>query len=99
MVHTVVPTEYLLGAGCDGERCNFTPTSAELVAPNGTTFDNSKSSKLYYLNSVVNNTGDSHSIQEWHEILGHCNVKDVIKLESVVEGMKISDKSDFSCDV
>jgi len=44
--------------------------------------------KLYYLNSVVNNTGDSHSIKEWHEILGHCNVKDVVKLETVVEGMK-----------
>ena len=89
----------VLAATEKGATVNFTPTSAELVAPNGTTFDISKSGKLYYLNSVVNNTGDSHSIKEWHEILGHCNVKDVIKLETVVEGMKISGKSDFSCDV
>ena len=78
---------------------NFSATSAELVTLNGTTFDIRKSGKLYYLNNVANNTGDSHSIKEWHEILGHCNVKDVFKLESVVEGMKITDKSDFSCDV
>jgi len=89
----------VLAATEKGATVNFTPTSAELVAPNGTTFDIRKSGKLYYLNSVVNNNGDSHSIKEWHEILGHCNVKDVIKLENVVEGMRISDKSDFSCDV
>src|SRR6218665_3564526 len=32
-------------------------------------------------------------------ILGHCNVKDLLKLESVVDGMKIRDKSEFQCDV
>src|SRR6218665_1549527 len=31
-------------------------------------------------------------------ILGHCNVKDLLKLESVVDGMKITDKSEFQCD-
>ena len=29
----------------------------------------------------------------WHEILGHCNYKDILKLKDVVEGMKISDSS------
>ena len=24
----------------------------------------------------------------WHEILGHCNYKDILKLKDVVEGMK-----------
>src|SRR6218665_889208 len=36
---------------------------------------------------------------EWHMILGHCNVKDLLKLEFVVDGMKITDKSEFQCDV
>ena len=89
----------VLAATEKGATVNFSPTLAELVAPNGTTFDIRKSGKLYYLNSVANCTGQSHSLKEWHMILGHCNVKDVIKLETVVEGMKISDKSDFQCDV
>ena len=29
----------------------------------------------------------------WHEILGHCNHKDILKLKDVVEGMEISDSS------
>jgi len=89
----------VLAATEKGATVNFSQTSAELTAPNGTTFDIRKSGKLYYLNSVANRTGESHSLREWHMILGHCNVKDVIKLETVVEGMKISDKSDFTCDV
>ena len=47
----------------------------------------------------------STSIQEvqvcdldmWHKILGHCNAGDILKLEDVVDGMKISDKSHFHC--
>ena len=89
----------ILAATEKGATANFRPTSAELVAPNGTTFDIRKSGELYYLNSVANHTGESHTLKEWHMISGHCNVKDVIKLETVVEGMKISDKSDFQCDV
>lgn len=29
----------------------------------------------------------------WHEILGHCNYEDILKLKDAVEGMKISDSS------
>jgi len=32
---------------------NFSPTSAELVAPDKTVFDIQKSGKLYYLNNVT----------------------------------------------
>jgi len=80
----------ILAATEKGATVNFSPTSAELVAPNGSTSDIRKSGKLYYLNSVANHTGKSHSLKEWHMILGHCNVKDVIKLESVDEGMTSS---------
>ena len=40
----------------------------------------------------------THTVHEWHKILGHCNVRDVFK-RGVVEGMKITDKGDFRCDV
>ena len=32
-----------------------------------------------------------------HKILGYCNVRDIFKLESVVEGMKIISKDNFNC--
>lgn len=37
----------------------------------------------------------------WHEILGHCNFEDVLKLPDVVKGMKIKgkvDKSHLDCE-
>ena len=43
-----------------------------------------------------------HNIQEWHEILGHCNYEDVLKLQNVVEGMQIKgkeDRPDKECEV
>ena len=39
------------------------------------------------------------SLKEWHEIMGHCNLKDVIALEGVVDGMKVVDKHEFDCEV
>ena len=32
----------------------------------------------------------TRDLKEWHEILGHCNYKDILKLEHVVDGMKLS---------
>ena len=82
-----------------GACVDFRPNFTELRATDGTVFDIKKEGKLYFLNNV--NEGNSkrrvHTIEEWHKILGHCNVRDVIKLESVVEGMKIIGKSNFDC--
>ena len=39
----------------------------------------------------------TRSVEEWHRILGHCNRNDVLKLENVVDGMKISGKGKFDC--
>ena len=41
----------------------------------------------------------SRSLKEWHCLMGHCNIKDILKLENVVDGMKILDKNSFNCDV
>jgi transposase InsO family protein len=83
----------------NGANVNFSEGKSELTASNGTVFDIKKKGRLYYLNSVEAKVV-SRSVEEWHEIMGHCNVKDVCKLEGVVNGMKISNKcKEFQCDV
>ena len=79
----------------NGSSIHFSPESAELRAPDGNKFNIKKSGKLYYLNSVKGTR--AHSLEQWHKIMGHCNIKDLLKLESHVEGMKILDKANFNC--
>ena len=82
-----------------GACVNFAPNSAELCAPDGTKFAIEKHGRLYFLNNTVASTG-AHSAEEWHKILGHCNMKDVLKLENIVDGMKVTTKPDnFSCEI
>ena len=71
----------------------FSSDDAKLVHPNGTEFKIEKSGKLYYLNRVVSSSmvkqnSKTKPLRDWHEILGHCNFKDVLALEGVVDGMK-----------
>ena len=86
-------------AASKGAKVSFGPNRAELVAPNGTIFDINKSGRLYYLNSLINVSPKARSNKDWHQIMGHCNNEDLYRLESVMDGMKISDKSDLNCDV
>lgn len=46
-----------------------------------------------YLNSALSSKTTAHSLEQWHEILGHCNWKDILK--DVVEGMKITKKNKY----
>lgn len=61
--------------------------------------------RLFYLSTVANEIDECNvcnDLQTWHEILGHCNYDDVLKLESVTDGMKIRgkmDKSKLKCEV
>ena len=57
-----------------------------------------KCGKLYYLNRVVSSTmakqtSKTKPLRDWHQILGHCNLQDVLALEGVVDGMKVVDKN------
>ena len=76
----------------------FRPDSAELITQDGTRFDIEKHGRLYYLCSTVSASGHACDLKRWHEILGHCNVADILKLEHVFDGMKITDKAKFDCD-
>lgn len=78
-----------------GATVSFNPNHSELISPNGVSFEINKKGKLCYLNNV--SSCKSRSLEEWHKVLGHCNVKDILKLEDKAEGMKISDKSNFDC--
>lgn len=63
-----------------------------LVMPDGTRFDIQVFERMYYLrtncseNDVCNVSCD---IQTWHEIMGHCNYEDILKLQDIKEGMHI----------
>ena len=85
-----------------GAHVEFCKESASLLA-NGVKFQIKKCGKLYFLHSVSavsqSQKTAKHTLQEWHEILGHCNKKDVSKLEQIVKGMTIVNRQDFECGV
>ena len=66
----------------------------------GTTFPIHTVGELYFLYNVSTShaTIQACSLETWHKILGHCNKRDILKLEKVVEGMKITDKKDIHCE-
>ena len=70
----------------------FTPECSELVTQDGVVFEIHNQGKLYYLCEVtfVSRVLD---LKTWHELLGHCNKNDILKLENIVDGMKINDKN------
>ena len=81
-----------------GSSIKFTPQGSYLSTPDGCKFNFVSNGKLYFMNSVKSVNSQSRSLEDWHKAFGHCNTKDLLKLESVVEGMKIGNKSDFKCD-
>lgn len=38
-------------------------------------------------------------VKTWHEIMGHCNIDDILKLPEVVEGMTITGNTKVDCTV
>ena len=76
----------------------FKQGKSELIARNGTRFGIINYGKLYYLNNVRNVESTSRSLYDWHKILGHCNSKDLLKLEPIVNGMKITSKDAYNCE-
>ena len=93
-----------------GHSITFAPNGSTLTTKDGKTFDIVEKNKLFYLrrgkpatdtqtdkfNKVHTGEG-THTLEEWHKILGHCNVNDVQRLEAAVDGMKISNKDKFNC--
>ena len=57
-----------------------------------------KRGKLY-LNNVTTPKKFKHLLEEWHGIMGNCNVNDILKLEENVQGMQITDRNKLNCEV
>ena len=78
-----------------GVRVNFEPDHADLVTSDGSVFSVERQGSLYFFKNVGNTLLNSaHTAEEWHKTLGHCNIKNVMKVEKVVEGMHISGDRD-----
>ena len=99
-----------------GASVNFSKDNGFLSSSKSATqFEINKHGNLYFLNCVVSSIGlhekssdvekvcsvRERTLQQWHETMGHCNVRDVIELQKVVDGMKITDVDnfkDFECE-
>lgn len=85
-----------------GATVTFQPDHAEIIYKTGVRFDIEKHGRLYYLNTYGNSNSDSVNyacdLKGWHEILGHCNYDDILNLENVVNGMKVTNITDKPSD-
>ena len=86
-----------------GGDITFSSTGANLTTQDGNNFDIVKHGQLYYL-PVVNRDSAKvtreRTIQQLHKIVGHCDQKDLVQLEGVVNGLKITNPNeDFFCDI
>lgn len=76
-----------------------------LAYKDGTIFNTYVHGKLYYLHTEVNESDKCHTchdMQTWHEIVGHRNYEDVLKLQKVVNGMQVKGKAlkpDKECEI
>lgn len=77
----------------NGAQLKFTPEYC-VLSKNNVSFNISENKNLYYLNNV---SVKAHSLEEWHNILGHCNINDILKLENHANGMIIKGKEKFDC--
>ena len=63
-----------------GATVHFSKDSNHLMMPDGTIFDIQTKGKLNFFNNIASSKCSAHSVHEWHKLLGHCNLKDVVKL-------------------
>ena len=82
----------------NGAKVEFKPNSATLNTQ-GTTFEIHKKGKLYYLNNICSPKKVMLSLEDWHKIMGHCNVDDILKFEVNIEGMQLTDRNKFKCEI
>ena len=82
----------------NGASVIFQKDTTKLITETGTEFNIESQGKLYFLYNVSPSKSGTHTLEEWYRILGHCNIKDILELEKVVTGMKISNKKFSGCD-
>ena len=84
-----------------GHSVIFKKNDSKIITGSGTTFDVKQKGKLFFVDRIksVKSVKKDNSLSTWHRIMGHCNKDDVIKLENIVDGMKIENKDNFQCEI
>ena len=92
----------------EGAKVILDSKGGSLISSNGTIFPIKSRHGLYILDTYEHvetaksckpSKIRSASLEEWHQILGHVNTTDIIKLEKVVDDMKITNKTQFDCNI
>ena len=81
----------------EGGSISLDKQNKRFKSSDGATFNIKQVGRLYYLNSISSSKNNASTLLEWHRILGHCNFSDIKKLESVVDGMKITSHEEKEC--
>ena len=95
----------------NGDTVMFSPEGCKLITKEGKDFKIIEKNKMYYLEkpSVENEkfkicknkpeirTCAEHTLQDWHRIFGHLNVKDLKMMPAAVNGMKVTDNQFEEC--
>ena len=79
-------------ATAHGAKVFFEEGKNVILSPDGTRYNIYVYKRMYYLQTecdVDDVCNVSYDIQTWHEIMGHCNYEDILKLQDVTEGMHI----------
>ena len=84
-------------AGC---AVTFQKNNAYLTDPHGNQYPFHQQNRLYFLcnNMSKDDAKKCMSMEKWHKVMGHCNQNDLLKLENVVNGMKITDVKMKDCE-
>ena len=77
------------------------PTTVESSTQNSTLIAGCQNvisdSSTESIDLAISTKCDTHSVDTWHMIMGHCNIKDIFNLQKVVNGMNISNKIVSDC--
>ena len=92
-----------------GINVSFTKNHSNIIMKDGTKFKMRKQGKLYYVKTIIAQESPSmeesekritpqlsKSLIEWHNLLAHCNMQDILNLEKM-RAIKISDRPSFDC--
>ena len=86
-----------------GANISFNQYSGQMIIKDRV-FKFKKVNNLYFLNSndhcetKTDSVRACRSLEEWHKVMGHCNIKDILKLEKCTKNMKITNKNNFDCE-
>ena len=84
-----------------GSTVTFGPDESKLTTEDGKQFNIVQNEKLFYLETDDNLCAVKElSLKDLHVMKGHCNISDLRKLGTVVNGINIKDPiADFFCEI